>query len=83
MADLVFIYDTSQAPHLDTSPERFTAATIALFSASQHTHRALVVVCDSEYFLGEVGGGGGGGGGTVCVCVWGGGSVSSTHLCLF
>ena len=47
-AKLYFIFvNTCWAPHLEMSPERFTMATIALFSASEQTSCALVV-CDSE-----------------------------------
>ena len=37
-----------RAPHLEMSPKLFTMATIALFSASEQTHFALVV-CHSEW----------------------------------
>ena len=42
-----FYMNTCRVPHLEINPERFTVATIALFSASKQTQCALVV-CDSE-----------------------------------
>ena len=40
--------NTCRGPYLEMSPKRFTVPTIALFSASEHTHRALVV-CHSQW----------------------------------
>ena len=36
-----------RASHLEISPKRFTMATIALFSVSEHTH-SVPAVCDFE-----------------------------------
>ena len=48
---LVFYFismNTCWAPHREMSPRRFTMAAIALFSASEQTHCALIV-CDSKW----------------------------------
>ena len=46
MMDFLYM-NTCRVPHLEINPERFTVATIALFSASKQTQCALVV-CDSD-----------------------------------
>ena len=43
----VVFMSTCRAPHLEMSPKSFTMATVALFSASEQTHCALVV-CDPK-----------------------------------
>ena len=45
---IFFFINTCRAHDLVISPRRFTLATIALFSASEQTHCALVV-CNSEW----------------------------------
>ena len=43
-----FLMNIWLAPDLETSPERFSMASIAIFSASEQTH-CVLVVCDSEW----------------------------------
>ena len=43
-ASFLFIYNNiCPVPHLQMSPKSFTMATIALFSAAEQTHCALVI----------------------------------------
>ena len=48
ISSLLIYMNTWWVPHLEMSPNRFTMATIALFSQSEQTHSALVV-CHSEW----------------------------------
>ena len=47
---VVVVVVVISAPYLETNPELFTVATIALFSASEQTHCALVV-CSCEWTI--------------------------------